>query len=152
MATYYANFQEKLLNNLMLTLRNDPFVNGLVTNRIYTQHISTIENPLFPAITVTRAGLGSDTGIVEIDTAFVLFDVWSKRDAVELWKIYAFKDPITFVNQGIKALFNNKSQDYPELSVEIMNEVYVQDNLYQAWDKTFHLAARYRVLSAAKAA
>lgn len=150
MNTYYGDFQTKVMNHYVRLLQTDSYLMTKVAGRVYPQHVSLIENPKFPSISFTRQGLGGDPSFPEIDYPFLIIDVWSKVGPQELWSIYASRDPKTNRPVGIRALVANKGFDLPEAVVELGREVWVSDDLYEAWSKTFHLSSKYILTIAAK--
>lgn len=149
--SYYGNFQSKVIERLVKLLQTDPYLITKVAGRVYEAHPSLLDNPKFPAITVTRQGLGGDTSLPQIDYPFLIIDVWSKKNVAELWSIYADHDTITNKPRGIRSLLHVPlGFDFPEAQVDYIAEVWVTDNLYEPWSKTFHLTARYSLKMAAK--
>jgi hypothetical protein len=147
--TYHGDFQWKILDHIVKLMQNDPYLTSKVNKRVYSQHISTVANPLFPAITISRVGLGGDPSIDEIDYTFLNVDVWSKVGPDELWAIYANFDSVNHVLQGVRGLLHNKGFRIPEANVDLCTQIYVVDNLWEKETKTFHLVARFRINAAA---
>lgn len=152
----HGDFQWMVLARIVKLLQNDVYLQSFVGKRIYAQNIATMDQPEFPCITVTRQGLGSDPGIREVDSAYLMVDVWSKKDIVELWRIYASKDSITGTPRGVRALLHQGANgqpvgfDFPEAVVDACREMHVVDDLFESFSRTFHLAARYDLRYAAK--
>jgi hypothetical protein len=150
MAEYYGDFQWKLLKYIVTMLQNDSYLKRITNGRVYPQHISTMENPAFPAVTVSRTGQGSDSGIHQINYVEIAIDVWSKKGIADLWKIYADHDVTNKKPVGVRPLLSQKTFDFPELIVHRSQEVLLVDDLYEDWSKTWHLHARYEMSIAAK--
>lgn len=150
MTQFYGDFQWKLHKYLTELLQSDPYLKSIVGKRIYPQHISTLENPAFPSITLSRLGQGADTGIHQINYVRFAVDVWSKRGISELWKVYADHDATNNKPVGVRSILSQKTFDFPELIVHLCIEHKVLDNLYEEWSKTWHLHAEYRLSIAAK--
>ena len=150
MTQFHGDFQWKLFKHIMSLLQSDPYLKRMTDGRIYPQHISTLENPSFPAITVGRTGHGADTGIHQINYVTLQIDVWSKKSLSEIWRIYADHDTTNNRPVGIRALLSQKTFDFPEVLVHLCHESDVYDDLYEPWSKTWHLAAEYNLSVAAK--
>ena len=150
MTNFYGDFQWKLLKYVVQSLQEDPYLKRMVGGRIYPQHISTIENPSFPAVTIGRRGQGADTGIQQINHIELQIDVWSKKSVIELWRIYSDHDVKYNRPVGVRSLLSQKTFDFPEVIVHLCIEDNVTDDLYEPWSKTWHLAALYRLSIAAK--
>ena len=143
--SFHGDYRYKALEYLVSTLANDPYISSIVGNRVYSQHISTMEQPIYPCVTISRQGIGADPSLAQIDSAFIAIDVWSKKANSECWAIYASKDPTTFRNLGIFALLHNQGFDFTEVQIDRLWEVYLTDSLYEGDTRTFHLAARYEM-------
>lgn len=150
MSNYYGDFQWKLLKHVVQLLQVDSYLKRMVGGRIYPQHISNIDNPSFPAVTISRIGQGADTGIHQINYVDLQIDVWSKKSIIELWRIYSDHDATNKRPVGIRSLLSQKTFDFPELIVHLCVESDLSDDLYEPWSKTYHLAAAYRLNIAAK--
>ena len=154
--TFHGDFQIATFNRIVKYLQADPYLASLLSGRIYPQHISTIENPIYPCVTISRQGAGPDSGFAALDKANLYVDVWSKVGVPDLYSIYASKDPVTFKMLGIRALLScgksgePKGFDFPEATVNLCREVYLVDNLWDSKTRSFHLAARYELQVAAK--
>lgn len=111
--------------------------NNSVNVPVYPGHMSGIQNPVFPCITLNKRGETRPDLIADDDKLYL--SVWSKVGDEELWDIY---------NQ-VKKLLNLKSipgtigSDYH--SILWMREIYLNDNLYEQKTFTHQLATRYHV-------
>lgn len=150
MITYYGDFQFKALDYLIKLLQADTYLQSKVHGRISEQHPSTLDQPVYPMVTVSRIGTGGDASIENIDNAFIVIDVWSKSGTPELWSIYSSRNTTTNLPVGIRALLHNKSFSYLEVDLDKLSEVWVTDNLYEKTTRTWHLNARFVMKNAAK--
>jgi hypothetical protein len=97
---------------------------------IYPNHLSAVENPVYPCITISTNSL--ETMITRLsDEGVYQLDVWSKSSNDELWEIY------NLVKQTInlKPLSNG---------VFLMRQISVNDDLFENDTHTFHLASKYK--------
>lgn len=147
---YFVDFKWKVEDFIVKLLQQDAYLITKVAGRVFAQHLLTIQNPVFPLITVTKSGPGGDSQIENIDYSFLLIDVWSKRNKAECCKIYVNRVPVLNTRQGIYALLHKKGFDTPEAIIQDLREVWYNDNLYEPADQTFRLSARYAMDSTAK--
>ena len=131
-------------------LQINPYLKQITGGRIYPQHLSTIENPSFPSVTVCRVGQGADDEIQQINYVVLAVDIWSKKGISELWRIYADHDATNNRPVGVRSLLAGKTYDFPEVLVHRIHESVVVDDIYEHWSKTWHLHAQYTIYCAAK--
>ena len=111
---------------------NESNIVNLISDRIYPSHISTITNPIFPLITMSRISGGTNAAHTATDIIQQI-DVWSKDGYDELWKIYS----------EINKLINLQIFD----CIIFCKETNVSDDLYEEDTQTYHLSARYRIIA-----
>lgn len=150
MSVFYGDFQWKLMKHITSLLKEDAYLKRMVGGRVYPQHLSTIDNPAFPAITISRVGQGADPGIQQINYAVISVDIWSKKGVSEMWKIYADHDVTNNRQVGVRSLLADKPQNFPEVLVHRIYESMLIDDLYEHWSKTWHLHAQFTISCAAK--
>ena len=150
MYTYHGDYQQKVMAFFVGLLRNDPYLQTKQAQRVHPDHLSTLENPVYPCTTFYRVGRGSDPSFAELDNPILLIDVWSKRGKQELCDIYASKDSVSGRPVGIRSLITNKGFDIPEAIIQLVREIWVDDNLYESWSRTHHLQARFDITVSAK--
>ena len=150
MTQFYGDFQWKIFKHVVQVLQNDPYLKRMTGGRIYPQHISNLDNPEFPAVTISRIGQGADTSIHQINYVTLQIDVWSKKSIAELWRIYADHDVTNNRPVGVRSLLSQQTFNFPEAIVHLCQESDVSDDLYEPWSKTYHLAAEYNLSVAAK--
>jgi|GEM_PF-3234061 len=121
------------------------------TEAIYPNHITSASNPLFPAISMGRQGGGTDGEQIGSDFVFQI-DVWSKSNQgtpgyTEIWNIYREVKKTIEVSNLITPKYTYLSTSAKTAGVFIMSciESYVNDDLYEADTRTYHLSAKYRV-------
>ncbi len=101
--------------------------------RIYPQHISLVENPVFPCITLGNENdeTMSNHFAEQIEQNL---DVWSKTGYDELWEIYRLiRDGI-----NLKTLVG--------CPTFLIRQTRANSNLFEESTQTWHLAARYKVI------
>jgi hypothetical protein len=155
MSATYGNFQPKVLTEIFRILQQDAYLKTLVDGRVYAQHVSTLENPVFPCVTMTYHGYGTP-GMPDIMAGDLQIDVWSKKNVAELWSIYSSHDYIANKPVGIRALLNRGPSgepfgfNLPEAICHLCREVSVVDDLYEEWSRTHHFVALYSLHFAAR--
>ena len=150
MYTYYGNFQFKVLDYLVKLLQADTYLTSMVGKRISTYHPSTIDQPVFPSITIGRQGMGGDASLEQIDNAFLIIDIWSQQGVANLWAIYSSADPSTRRPVGVRSLLHNQGFDITEAVIDKLSEAWVTDNLYEKDTRLYHMQARYQMKSVSK--
>lgn len=147
---------------LMQTMVQTLLLNTNITNNIgvtldgvkaiYPVHITAVQNPVFPCITMTRVSGGTDKYNISTDITFQI-DVWSKGNNgtpgyTEVATLYdEIKKSIEFVPQLIQPAYNYllSTAKTSGIIISLCKEVMVDDGLYENDTRTYHLVSRYRI-------
>ena len=127
-------------------------ITGLVGSgtaaRIYPQHIVTVNNPKYPAISMGRQGGGTEPHEIATEVMQQI-DVWSKTGDDELWAIYNEIKATIQKTSNIKPAYSYFDTALVQGGVSLAEcrETSVEGDLYEESTRTFHLAARYRIIA-----
>lgn len=106
---------------------------AIIGDRMYPKHLSGIENPVYPCVTVITK---NDETMVSGFAGEGLYqlDIWSKKGNSELWAIHNLLRPIFDLKRNIGAV------------IEYGRYTYADDDLYEKETQTYHLASRYKFI------
>jgi len=107
---------------------------SIVNTRIYPKHISGVENPIFPCITISFEKVESNCNEVSEDGYYVI-DIWSKNGNSEL----------TSIHNLIKKLINKKRSLGG--GIVYCRLYHANDDLYEEDTNTYHLCSKYQITS-----
>lgn len=126
------------IRNALLANSN---LTAFVGDRIYPSHILTVSEPVYPAISMGRQGGGMDDRLIATDMILQI-DVWAKLDESIglmpydlLWAIY----------NEVHGTINLKP--LPGVVAPLVKEIYVNDDLYESDNQTWHLASKYKIIA-----
>jgi hypothetical protein len=106
----------------------------LTTIRIHPKHISLIQNPVYPCITLGQNN--EETLITRLGEQIEqVLDVWSKVSYDELWEVYRL------IRNGINL------KTLVGCPTFVIRQTYVNPNLFEEITQVWHLAARYKVIA-----
>jgi hypothetical protein len=147
---------------LMLTLIQTLLQNTNITNNIgttldgvkaiYPVHITAVQNPVYPCITLTRVSGGTDKYNIATDVSFQI-DVWGKGNSgtpgyTEVAVLYEeIRKTIEFIPQLIQPQYDYflTTASNNGIYIAMCKEIMVDDGLYEPDTRTYHLVSRFRI-------
>ena len=118
--------------------------------RIYSEHVITSSNPIYPAISHCRIGGGFDSHLISSIAEFQI-TVWSMNGTTELSQIY---DDIVghdyngltgaLTKDNLNAAITAAGYDYPEFL--LCKELYVNDSEFDKEINKFWLTSRWKII------
>ena len=125
-----VNLRNKMLQNDNLT--------AFVGTRIYPNHISIVSNPVFPLITLSRVSGGVNEDHIS-SKIYHQIDVWCK----DIGDIAGY-DLLWSIYNEVRNSINLKTD---MSDIQLCKEYDVNDNLYESDTETYHLSARYQIIT-----
>ena len=126
--------EKKILEILRKALVENAAVQAYVGDRVYAQHISTMENPTYPAISffilISKPG-----AYVPLSRMVVQIDFWFKDGPVDV--MMECREAVRTV------LHNNPTLDS---SIKCILEEDVGPMLYEQETQVYHLPMRYNIM------
>ncbi len=125
---------EGILGAVLLRLKDDSYVEQTALGGIHARHFMSIDNPIFPMITIVRrSGGGGDPVIDAIDEARVEVSIWGdgkgNSTARKLEDLYY--NLSGSLARGVRAALHNKSFEYSGILVQMCTEIEHSGVLYE---------------------
>lgn len=134
--------EAKVIEKVRRTLLDDADIKGYVGDRIYSAHISTISNPIYPAISLTLLPGQARTDVPEMVNMVFQLDIWfpsAEYTVDDVMKCYA----------RVRYLLHRQNLSDTEIGIKIMQikESDIGPMLYDIDMAGHHLPARFSVVA-----
>lgn len=133
---------QKVIQKIIDVLSADSVVKSYCRGRIYASHISSVERPVYPAISlhlISRNSLFSVGNMVEVN---IQIDAWLSSRVHSAEDVFAIQERFTALLQRA-----NLSDLSLSLIVGQVFEVSSGPYLFEADTELLHLPARYQVVA-----
>ena len=132
----------KVLQKIREVLIADATIKGYVKDKVYAQHPSTIDDPIYPAISLHLMPGQARTNVPDMVNITIQVDIWFPIDK------YTVDDVLTCMRQ-IRALLHRETFKDTTIDIEIkqITETGVGPMMYDVDAKAHHLPARYAVVA-----
>lgn len=133
--------EEKVLEKFRRVLIDDETIRGYVQARVYAQHISSVQGPVFPAISMTVVGVPRFAAMDVSDMA-VQIDFWFSSKTHQT-------DDIRACHRAAKALLHrqNLTDAGIGLVAHVCHETGNGPMMFEQDTLLHHYPARYRVVA-----
>jgi len=132
----------KVIEKIRNILKADTTIKGFVKDKVYAQHPSTIENPIFPAISIALLPGQARTNVPAMVDIVIQIDLWFPVDK------YTVDDVMTCFRR-VRALLHRETLKDTTIDIELKQimETGIGPLMYDVDSKSHHLPARYAVVA-----
>lgn len=132
----------KVLEKIRKILTDDSTIKSYVQDRVYTAHISSINKPEYPAISLHLMPGQARTNVPDMANILIQIDLWFPV------KDYAIDDVMTCY-QKVRDLLHRQNLTDASLSLTVgqIFESIIGPNMYDEDNQCHHLPARYAVVA-----
>jgi len=134
--------EEKLFEKIRRVLIDDSTIKGYVQDRVYAAHVSTINNPVYPCISLH---------LIDAAPRFSVPDASNIRVQIDLWfpsKDYIVDD-LKSCFERVRALLNRQNLSDTSLSLKV-GQIYEEGMapvMFEEDTQLYHLPARYSAVA-----
>jgi hypothetical protein len=134
--------EAKVIEKIRNVLKADSTIKGLVADRIYASHISSVERPTYPAISITLLPGQARTNIPEMVNMVLQIDLWFPADSFTSDQVCACYD-------RVRALLHRQALSDTTIGIKIEQfiESAVGPLLFDEASSCLHLPARFNAVA-----
>lgn len=134
--------EAKVLEKIRKTLIASATIKAIVQDRVYTEHISSIKDPIYPAISIMLMPGQARTNVPDMVNMVFQLDLWFPVDSFDA-------DQVLECYGTIRGLLHNQNLSDTAIGVKIMTikESGVGPLLFDQDISGHHLPARYSVVA-----
>jgi len=137
-----TELEHKVLEKIRRLLTDDLAVKNYVDGRVYTEHISLIKNPRYPAISLYLMPDQARTNVPDMVNMLIQIDLWFP---VKDWT----EEEVLSCYERVKALIDRQDLSDKGLNLVVVQifETGVAGMMYDRYIQGHHLPAHYAVVA-----
>lgn len=137
-----TELEHKVLEKIRRLLTDDLAVKNYVDDRVYTEHISLIKNPQYPAISLYLMPDQTRTNVPDMVNMLIQIDLWFP---VKDWT----EEEVLSCYERVKALIDRQDLSDKDLNLLVVQifETVVARMMYDRYIQGHHLPVRYAVVA-----
>jgi hypothetical protein len=131
--------EANVLAKLRAVLIADATIAGYVSDRVYVEHISSITDPVYPAISMALLQGQARTDVPEMVNMAIQFDLWFQADRTV--------DDVLACYARVRALLHRQVFTDSTVRITVLNETGIGPVLHDADSNCHHFPARYAAVA-----